>query len=60
MSGWALAFVVTALVAATQAFGGVPGTTVTAIAHVIFYAALVGAAVMGGLLWLRRQRRRGL
>lgn len=55
MTGWATTFLIIALVAATLAFGGVPGTATT-IAHGIFVVALVASAVAGVIATMRRWR----
>ncbi|WP_439495509.1 DUF1328 domain-containing protein [Bosea sp. (in: a-proteobacteria)] len=55
MTGWAMTFLIIALVAATMAFGGVPGTA-TAIAHGIFVAALVASAIAGVIGTMRKRR----
>lgn len=56
MSGWAVTFLIVALVAAMLAFGGVPGLAVT-IAQVIFVIALTAAALAGLVAFLRKTRR---
>lgn len=55
MSGWAVTFLIVALVAATLAFGGVPGLAVS-IAQVIFAVALAASALTGLIALLRRSR----
>ncbi len=55
MSGWAVTFLVAALVAAMLAFGGVPGLA-TMAARIVFFASFV-AAVVTGLIAMSKGRR---
>ncbi len=57
MSGWAVTFLIIALVAATLGFGGVPGLAVS-IAQVVFALALAASAGTG-LVALARRRKAG-
>ena len=55
MSGWAVTFLIAALVAAMLAFGGVAGLA-TVAARIVFFAALLAAAVTG-LITMSKGRR---
>ncbi|WP_245973695.1 DUF1328 domain-containing protein [Bosea caraganae] len=55
MAGWAVTFLIVALVAAMLAFGGVPGLAVS-VARVMFAMALAAAALTGLIALLRKPR----
>ncbi|GAU81920.1 DUF1328 family protein [Bosea sp. 2RAB26] len=55
MSGWAVTFLIAALVAAMLAFGGVPGLA-TMAARIVFFAALAAAAITGLIAITKRRR----
>jgi uncharacterized membrane protein YtjA (UPF0391 family) len=53
MFGWAITFLVIALVAAALGFGGVAGTAMSA-AQIVFAVALIAFAISAVLAILRR------
>lgn len=55
MFGWAIAFLIVALIAAVLGFGGVAGTAIVA-AKLIFVVALVAFAVSALFGFMRRAR----
>lgn len=57
MSGWAVTFLIVALVSAMLAFGGVPSLAVS-IAQMVFAFALAASAVTGLIALMRRRRPR--
>ena len=55
MLGWAITFLIVALVAAVLGFGGIAGTAVE-IAKLIFFVAIVLFAISAVIGLLRRRR----